>query len=195
KARFQRAIREKVRAAEDAVNNIADRLKKGVTALLDALGEFLDKALGLLEKALLAIVDAVGAVVNAAIKAAEAVAKAFGTFVVLIKDIAAGPGRWIANLGAAVVDGIKNHLVTAMRSAISEWFQSKVEEVLGLPVDLMRALFTGGFDLAAIGQMAWEALKMLLGSRRRRSAVGRHRWSRVTSPTRGWRRGGRTSRD
>ncbi|WP_437733122.1 eCIS core domain-containing protein [Sorangium sp. So ce1335] len=159
KAKFQRAIREKVQAAEDAVNNIADSLKKGVTALLDALGDFLDKALGLLEKALLAIVDAVGAAVNAAIKAAEAVAKALGTFIVLIKDIAAGPGRWIANLGAAVVDGIKNHLVKAMKSAISEWFQSKVEEVLGLPIDLMKALFKGGFNLAAIGKMAWEALK------------------------------------
>ncbi|WP_049949823.1 eCIS core domain-containing protein [Sorangium cellulosum] len=159
KERFQRAIREKVQAAEDAVNNLADKLKKGVTALLDALGEFLDKALGLLEKALLAVVDAVGASVNAAIKAAEAVAKALGTFVVLIKDIAGGPGQWISNLGAAVVDGIKNHLVKAMKTAISDWFKSKVEEVLGIPVDLMKALFKGGINLSMIGTMAWAALK------------------------------------
>ncbi|RKH82639.1 hypothetical protein D7Y21_28100, partial [Corallococcus sp. AB045] len=159
KAKFQGAVRQTVQDAEDAVNKIADKLKKGVTKLLDALGEFLDKALGLLEKGLLAAVDAVAAVVDSAIKAAEAVAKALGTFLALIKDIAAGPGQWISNLGAAVVDGIKNHLVKAMKSAISEWFKSKVEEVLGIPVDLMKALFTGGFNLEAIGKMAWEALK------------------------------------
>ncbi|MHA7629914.1 eCIS core domain-containing protein [Corallococcus sp. M7] len=159
KAKFQGAVRQTVQDAEDAVNNIADKLKKGVTKLLDALGEFLDKALGLLEKGLLAAVDAVAAVVDSAIKAAEAVAKALGTFLALIKDIAADPGQWIANLGAAVVDGIKNHLVKAMASAISDWFKSKVEEVLGIPIDLMKALFTGGFNLEAIGKMAWEALK------------------------------------
>ncbi|NOK17384.1 hypothetical protein, partial [Corallococcus carmarthensis] len=159
KAKFQGAVRQTVQDAEDTVNKIADGLKKGVTKLLDALGEFLDKALGLLEKGLLAAVDAVAAVVDSAIKAAEAVAKALGTFLALIKDIAAGPGQWISNLGAAVVDGIKNHLVKAMKSAISEWFKSKVEEVLGIPIDLMKALFTGGFNLEAIGKMAWEALK------------------------------------
>ncbi|MEZ4293411.1 MAG: hypothetical protein R3B70_00420 [Polyangiaceae bacterium] len=159
KAKFQGAVRQAVQDAEDAVNKVADALKKGVEKLLDALGDFLDKALGLLEKALLAAVDAVAAVVDKAIKAAEAVAKALGTFMVLIKDIASGPGQWISNLGAAVVDGIKNHLVKAMKSAISEWFKSKVEEVLGIPIDLMKALFKGGFDLGKIGKMAWEALK------------------------------------
>ncbi|NOK38861.1 hypothetical protein HMI49_37310 [Corallococcus exercitus] len=159
KAKFQGAVRQTVQDAEDTVNRIADKLKKGVTKLLDALGEFLDKALGLLEKGLLAAVDAVAAVVDSAIKAAEAVAKALGTFLALIKDIAAGPGQWISNLGAAVVDGIKNHLVKAMKAAISDWFKSKVEEVLGIPIDLMKALFTGGFNLDAIGKMAWEALK------------------------------------
>jgi hypothetical protein len=159
KAKFQQSIREKVQAAEDAVNNIADKLKKGITALLDALGEFLDKALGLLEKALLAVVDAVAAAVQSAIKAAEAAAKALGMFMVLIKDVAANPGQWIANLGAAVVDGIKNHLLKAMKAAISEWFKSKVEEVLGIPIDMMKALFKGGFNLDMIGKMAWEALK------------------------------------
>jgi hypothetical protein len=90
-AKFQKLIEEKVAAAEDAVNRIADGLKKAVTALLDALGEFLDKALGLLEKGLLLVVDAVAATVNGIIKAAEAVAKALGTFLALIRDIAAVP--------------------------------------------------------------------------------------------------------
>ncbi|MEM6791401.1 MAG: hypothetical protein AAF715_28040, partial [Myxococcota bacterium] len=159
KAKFQAAVRKKVADAEDTVNRYADALKKSVTALFDALGEFLDKALGLLEKALLAAIEAVKERVTSALKAAEAVAKTLGAFADLVKDVAADPGGWIANLGAAVVDGIKNHLVNAMKTAISGWFRSKVEEVLGLPVDMMKALFKGGFNLAKIGKMAWNALQ------------------------------------
>jgi hypothetical protein len=157
--KFRGYINEKVADAEDAVNEFADDLKAGVEALFDALGEFLDKALQLLEKAMLAVVDAYAAAVDAVIKAAEAIAKAFGMFMVLIKDIASGPGAWISNLGAAVVDGIKNHLVQAMKDAISAWFKGKVEEVLGLPVEFFQALFKGGIDMGAIAKIAWSALK------------------------------------
>lgn len=159
RARFRRSIEEKVRAAEDAVNRIADALQKGVQALLDALGDFLDKALGLLEAGLLAIVDAVNAAVQGAIKAAKAAVDALGTFAQLIRDIAANPGQWIANLGAAVVDGIRNHLWKALKSAVSEWFNQKLEAVLGLGTTLLNLLFKGGLSLAAIGKMAFEALK------------------------------------
>ncbi|HVH42318.1 MAG TPA: hypothetical protein VM925_08235, partial [Labilithrix sp.] len=162
--KFRGYINEKVADAEDAVNELADDLKKGVEALLDALGEFLDKALQLLEKAMLAVVDAYAKVVDTIIKAAEAIAKAFGIFFTLIKDIASGPGAWISNLGASVVDGIKNHLVKAMKDAISGWFKSKVEEVIGLPIDLMKALFSGGINLDAIAKIVWSALKTAIPS-------------------------------
>ncbi len=157
--KFRGYINEKVADAEDAVNQVADALKAGVEALFDALGEFLDKALQFLEKALLAAVDVYAKAVDTIIKAAEAVAKAFGVFFALIKDIASGPGAWISNLGAAAVDGIKNHLVKAMKDAISAWFKGKVEEVLGLPIDVMKTLFKGGISLDAIATMAWSALK------------------------------------
>jgi hypothetical protein len=157
--KFRGYINEKVADAEDAVNQVADALKAGVEALFDALGEFLDKALQFLEKAMLAAVDAVAKQVDTIIKAAEAIAKAFGLFFTLIKDVASGPGAWISNLGAAAVDGIKNHLVKAMKDAISAWFKGKVEEVLGLPIDVMKTLFKGGISLDAIATMAWSALK------------------------------------
>ncbi|MBL8740868.1 MAG: hypothetical protein JNK04_07235, partial [Myxococcales bacterium] len=157
--KFRGYINEKVADAEDAVNEFADDLKKSAEAFFDALGEFLDKAFQLLEKALLALIDVYAKAVDTIIKAAEAIAKAFGMFFMLIKDVASDPGGWISNLGAAVVDGIKNHLVTAMKDAISAWFKGKVEEVIGLPIDFMKALFSGGIDIGAIAKIAWSALK------------------------------------
>ncbi|MBK8258009.1 MAG: DUF4157 domain-containing protein [Polyangiaceae bacterium] len=152
-------ILAEAQAAEDEVNKRADKLKKETNEKYDKMAAAVDKAFDLLEKGLMAIVDAVASVVDKVIKAAEAIAKALGTFMVLIKDIASGPGQWISNLGAAVVDGIKNHLVKAMKKALTEWFNSKIEEVLGLPVDVLKALFKGGITLAKIGKIAWEALK------------------------------------
>ncbi|MET0398306.1 MAG: hypothetical protein ABW277_16010, partial [Longimicrobiaceae bacterium] len=157
--RFRATIKGFVEAAEKKVNELADQLKKDVVAALDALGSALDAALGLLEKGLLAAVDAYAAVVNAAIAAAKAVADAIGAFVALISDVAAGPGQWISNLGASVVDGIKNHLWAAFQTEVKNWFNSKLEEVLGVGPAVWDALKKGGITLAAIGKMAFEALK------------------------------------
>ena len=157
--RWRSFIKSKVAAAEAAVNRLADKLKEGVKKALDLLGKALDAALGLLEKGLMAAVDFVGGVVQGAIKAAKAIVDAIGTFVVLIKDIASVPGRWISNLGAAIVDGIKNHLWKAFKTAIKNWFNQKLEEVVGLGMTIWNVLTKGGIKLAEIGSMVWEALK------------------------------------
>ncbi|WP_420129123.1 eCIS core domain-containing protein [Longimicrobium sp.] len=157
--RWRSAVKERVASAEAAVNRLAERLKKDVVAALDALGAALDKALGLLEAGLLAAVDAVDKAVSAAIDAAKAVVDALGTFAVLIKDIASGPGRWLGNLGSAVVDGIKNHLWAAFKAQVKEWFNAKLESVLGLGTAIWDVLKKGGISIAQVGTMAFEALK------------------------------------
>ncbi len=159
RARFRQNIEDKVRAAEAVVNQLAEELQAGVQKLLDGLGELLDKALGLLEQGLLFIVDSLNTVVQGAIKAAKAALEALGAFAQLIRDIAANPGQWLANLGAAVVDGIRNHLWKALKGAVAQWFDQKLEAVLGLGTALLNLLVKGGLSLAAIGRMAWEALK------------------------------------
>jgi hypothetical protein len=158
KAKFQAMVRKAVDAATTAVNKIAEGLKKAVQAALDLLGAALDKALGLLEKGLHAIVDAAGAVVQGAIDAARAVVEALGTWARLIKDIASGPGAWIGKLGAAVVDGIKNHLWAAFKTAAIEWFKSKVFELLGIGGVILQILAEGGIGKDEIIQMALDAL-------------------------------------
>jgi hypothetical protein len=54
-------------------------------------------------------------------KAAETIAQMIGRLFVLIKEAVSNPCSWISNLGAAIFDGIKNHLDSAMMIALSAW--------------------------------------------------------------------------
>ena len=160
--KFRKFIQDKVDKAVNKVNEYADKLKKGVSALLDALAAGLNKLIGWLEKGMLAVVDAYAAVVDGAIKFAEKVANALGAFVVLIKHIAAGPGNWISNLAAGVVDGIKNHLWKAFKAGVQQWFNSKLEQVLGLGKMVWGLIKSGGLALATVGKMAWAGIKSMI---------------------------------
>lgn len=157
--RFRRAIQERVARAEAAVNRLADGLRQTVQRALDLLGAGLNAALGLLERGLLAAVNVVNRVVQGAIQFARSVVQAFAAFAVLIRDIASGPGQWLRNLGAAVVDGIRNHLWRAFKLEVKNWFNSKVEEVLGLGRTIWQVLTRGGISIARIGHMVWEGIK------------------------------------
>jgi chemotaxis protein histidine kinase CheA len=164
KKKWRSFIESKVKAAENAVNRLADALKQGVTKLLDALGKAFDFLLDAYKKAMLAVLDVAKGVVIGAIKAAKAIADFIGTFVVLIKDIAKAPGQWISNLGAAVLDGVRNHLWKAFKTAVKGWFDSKLEEVLGVGTTIWNVLKQGGISLKQVGQMAFEALKAAIPS-------------------------------
>ena len=157
--KYKKAIRGLVDDAVKVVDALADALKKGVVALLNLLGKALDALLGVLLAALNALVDAVASYVMGVINTAKAIAQAMGAFWVLIKDIAANPGQWIRNLGAAVIDGIRNHLITAFKNAIKTWFNDTVESVIGVGKAILAVLRKGGISFAKIVKMAWEALK------------------------------------
>jgi hypothetical protein len=157
--RFRRAIQDRVRRAEATVNALADRLRTNVLAALRFLGRALDAALGLLERGLLAAVRAANRVVQGAIRWARSTVQAFGLWADLIRDVAADPRHWLRNLGAAVVDGLRNHLWRAFKHAVQRWFHQKVEEVLGLGLTIWNLLRHGGISLAQIARMAWEAIK------------------------------------
>lgn len=164
KKKWRAFIEAKVKAAENAVNRLADALKQGVTELLDALGQVFDFLLNAYKKAMLAVLDVAKGVVMGAIKAAKGIADFLGTFVVLIKDIAKAPFQWISNLGSAVMDGVKNHLWKAFKTTVKGWFDSKLEEVLGVGTTIWNVLKQGGISLKQVGQMAFEALKAAIPS-------------------------------
>jgi hypothetical protein len=160
--KWRSAIAKKVQQTEDAVNKLAENLNQGIQKALDVLGGALDAALGLLEKGMLAVVSVYKGVVMGAIKLGEGIAKALGAFAVLAKDIAANPGQWISNLGAAVSDGIRNHLWSAFKEQVQIWFNQKLEAVLGLGAAVWKILTQGGIAMAEVGKMAWTAVKQAL---------------------------------
>jgi hypothetical protein len=160
--RFRAAIRDRVARAEATVNRLAGELKDGVQRALNLLGSALNAALGLLERGMLAAVDAANRAVQGAIQFGRSVVQGFAAFAALVRDVAANPGQWIRNLGAAVVDGIRNHLWAALKTAIKEWFNSKVEEVLGLGMTVWQLLSRGGIAVAQVGRMVWEGLKQVI---------------------------------
>lgn len=160
--KWRSAIAKKVQQAEDTVNKLAENLNQGIQKTLDVLGGALDAALGLLEKGMLAVVSVYQGVVMGAIKFGEGIAKALGAFAVLAKDIAANPGQWISNLGAAVSDGIRNHLWSAFKEQVQTWFNQKLEAVLGLGAAVWKILTQGGIAMAEVGKMAWTAVKQAL---------------------------------
>jgi len=130
-----------------------------VQKLLDWLGKALDAYLCLLRAAYLAAIDYVQSAVKSALAFAKGLVDAVAAFAVLIKDISKGPGAWLGKLGSAVVDGIKNCLWSAFKRQVKEWFNSKLEEVLGLGLMIIRILCQGGISFAEVGKMAWEGLK------------------------------------
>ena len=126
---------------------------------MTAVGNALKAGLDLLKKGISAAINAVKNAVKAAIEKAKAMIAALAQFAVIIKDVAANPGAWIRNLGAAIMDGIKNHLWVALKQAISQWFNDKVESLLGLGKSVWNLLTKGGITMAQVGKMAWEAIK------------------------------------
>ncbi|HEV2780958.1 MAG TPA: hypothetical protein VGX25_16360 [Actinophytocola sp.] len=157
--RFRNAIQARVRQAEAAVNRLAEGLKSGVRAALGLLGRGLAALLSGLERGLKAAVDGVAATVRGAINAARAALQTLGAFMAVARDLAANPGAWLRNLAASVMDGIRNHLWQALKSALQQWFNDKVEQVLGLGRAVWNLLTRGGISLARIGQLAWQGIK------------------------------------
>jgi hypothetical protein len=157
--RYRNAMKAIVRTAENAVNAIANNLKKGVQVALNLLGKGLHFALGLMEKGLMAAVEIASTGVQAAISTAKAAVEAVGAFSVLAKDIASSPGQWLSNLGSGAQDGVRNHLWGAFQTATQEWFNQKVEGVLGLGMPVWKVLNQGGIKTAEVGKMAWDGIK------------------------------------
>jgi hypothetical protein len=157
--KFRAAIHHLVESAVAAVNKLADALKKAVKKLLDLLGKALTAIFDAYEAIYTAVVNAVASAVNSAINAVKAIITAIGVFAALIRDIASNPGQWLRNLGAALMDGVRNHLWRELKAAIKEWFNSKVEEVVGIGKLIFEVLRKGGIAFSRIAKMVWVAVK------------------------------------
>ena len=160
--RFRKAIQDRIAAAEAVVNKLANGLRQAVQVALNLLGTALSAAIGLLQKGMQAAVDGVRSAVQGALAFAKGALDALGTFAVLVKDIAANPGRWVANLAAAARDGIRNHLWPDLKAAVQGWFKDKVDGVLGLGSAVWNLLRRGGITVAHVATFAWEGIKSMI---------------------------------
>ncbi|MFF9785414.1 eCIS core domain-containing protein [Streptomyces nigrescens] len=156
--KFRKAIEGLRDAAINTVNKLADGLKKAVNTLLDALAAGLNKLLDVLEAGVKAVIKAYQAVITAAIKFAEAAIEALGKFAALVADIAPDPGGWLKGAGSAAKTGIQEHLWGAIKSAVKQWFDTKVEGILGLGKAVINVLVKGCMSVKQIGKMAWDAI-------------------------------------
>ncbi|MEO6797782.1 MAG: hypothetical protein ABI401_16645 [Candidatus Dormibacter sp.] len=160
--RFRRAIQERVARAEAAVNRLSNVLRQGVLTALTTLGAQLAMLVGQLRRGMAMVVDRVREVVRGAIDFAASAVASLGTFAVLVRDVAANPGRWLANLAAAAQDGIRNHLWPDLKLAVQSWFTEKVDSVLGLGAAAWSLLKKGGVTTMQVASIAWEGLQSLI---------------------------------
>lgn len=156
--KFRKAIEGLRDAAINKVNQIADGLKNAVNKLLDLLAAGLSKLLDVLEAGLLAAVKFVRDAVNAAIAFVQQAIAVLGELAAIIKDIAANPGLWLRNLGAAIRDGVRNFLFGAIIAAVKKWFNDKVEEIVGVGRLIFNVLLKGCLKMGQIVSMVWGAV-------------------------------------
>ncbi|MFB6436659.1 DUF4157 domain-containing protein [Streptomyces sp. NPDC056411] len=156
--KFRKAIEGLRDAAIATVNKLADGLKKAVNTLLDALAAGLNALLDVLEAGLKAAIKVFRDAIIGALKFAEAAIEALGKFAALVADIAPDPGGWLKKAGSAAKTGIQEHLWGAIKTAVKQWFDTKVEGILGLGKTVINVLIKGCMSLKQIGKMAWDAI-------------------------------------
>ena len=127
---------------------------------MSAVGNALKAGLDLLKKGISAAINAVKNVVKAAIEKAKAAIAALAP-VRRRSSRTSPPTRASGSATSArpSMDGIKNHLWKALKTAVQTWFNEKLESMLGLGKSVWNLLTKGGITMAQVGKMAFEALK------------------------------------
>ncbi|MFD7505956.1 DUF4157 domain-containing protein [Streptomyces sp. NPDC059850] len=156
--KFRKAIEGLRDKAIAAVNKLADGLKKAVNSLLDALAAGLNKLLDVLEAGIKAAIEVYRKALLAAVEFAQKAIALLGQFAALVKDIAPDPGGWLSKAGSAAKTGISEHLWGAIKVAVKEWFNTKVEGILGLSKTIINVLVKGCVSMKQIAKMAWDAI-------------------------------------
>ncbi|MFI1487896.1 DUF4157 domain-containing protein [Streptomyces sp. NPDC020747] len=156
--RIRKFISGLISAAIAMVNRLAKMLKQIITDLLHAIGKLLGSILSILKKMLLDVIKAVVAAVKTVLEYASKILGALGEFMMIAVDFLSDPGGWLSGAKNSAVDGAKNHLFREVQAAVKQWFQSKIEEILGIPKAMIDKLIKGGFTLERIVKETWDAI-------------------------------------
>ncbi|MZE80289.1 eCIS core domain-containing protein [Streptomyces xinghaiensis] len=156
--RIRKFITDLIAAAIALVNKLANMLKQIISDLLNAIGKLLSSLLEILRKALLDVVKAVRDAIKTVLEYASKLLAALGDFMLIAVDFLSDPGGWLSGAKNSAVDGSKNHLFAEVKAAVKEWFQSKIEEILGIPKAIIDKLIKGGYTLEKIVKETWDAI-------------------------------------
>lgn len=153
-----RALIIRIRDAAIAlVNRIANELRRIVTELLDRIGKILSGILDALREGLRRAVEAVKGLLKGILDFAMGLLNALGEWAMIAADILSDPGGWLSGAKASAEDGARNHLFREVTSAIKNWFNEKIQEILGLPKAIFDKLVSGGVSKEQMAKEAWDA--------------------------------------
>ncbi|MFJ1749602.1 DUF4157 domain-containing protein [Streptomyces sp. NPDC088116] len=156
--RIRKLITSLVAAAIALVNKLASMLKQAITDLLNAIGKMLSSILDVLKKMLQDVIKAVVDAVKSVLDFASKLLGGLGEFMLIAVDFLSDPGGWLSGAKNSAVDGSKNHLFREVKSAVKEWFQSKIEEIIGVPKAILDKLIKGGLTMEKIVKETWDAV-------------------------------------
>ncbi|MFJ5222749.1 DUF4157 domain-containing protein [Streptomyces sp. NPDC088400] len=156
--RIRKLITSLIAAAIALVNKLATMLKQIITDLLNAIGKLLSSILDVLKKMLQDVIKAVVDAVKSVLDFASKLLSGLGEFMLIAVDFLSDPGGWLSGAKNSAVDGSKNHLFREVKSAVKEWFQSKIEEIIGVPKAILDKLIKGGLTMEKIVKETWDAV-------------------------------------
>ncbi|MEV0780122.1 DUF4157 domain-containing protein [Streptomyces sp. NPDC050428] len=140
------------------INDLANELKEMLDDLLDQISQILTDILDALKAGLEMAVDAVKGVLKGAMDLAMGLLNALGEWMTIASDIIADPGGWLSGAASSAEDGARNHLVPEAQSAIKQWFNDKIQEILGIDKETFDLLISGGMTVEEIVEEAWAAI-------------------------------------
>ncbi|QIP88025.1 hypothetical protein GLX30_32920 [Streptomyces sp. Tu 2975] len=156
--RIRKFITSLIEAAIALVNKLATMLKQIITDLLDAIAKLLSDILSILKKMLMDVLKAVVDAIKTVLDYAAKLLSALGDFMLIAVDFLSDPGGWLSGAKNSAVDGAKNHLFREVQAAVKSWFQSKIEEIIGIPKAIIEKLIKGGYTLEKIVKETWDAI-------------------------------------
>ncbi|MFH8658970.1 eCIS core domain-containing protein [Streptomyces afghaniensis] len=156
--RIRKFITDLIAAAIAFVTKLAAQLKQIVSDLLDAIAKLLSDILNILKKMLMDVIKAVVDAVKTVLDYASKLLAGLGEFMMIAVDFLSDPGGWLSGAKNSAVDGAKNHLFREVQAAVKSWFQSKIEEIIGVPRAILDKLIKGGYTLEKIVKETWDAI-------------------------------------
>ncbi|MEU9449262.1 DUF4157 domain-containing protein [Streptomyces sp. NPDC048277] len=157
-ARIRKFITDLIAQAIAFVTRLAAQLKQLVTDLLDQLAKMLGDILNILKKMLMDVIKSVIDAVRTILDYASKLLGALGQFMMIAVDFLDDPGGWLSGAKNSAVDGAQHYLFREVQSAVKQWFQEKIQEILGIPRAIIDKLIKGGFSLERIVKETWDAV-------------------------------------